>query len=193
MSDVEKIKRDLRSLLSEYRYLHSLRVAEVAKGLAACYSYDIEKAYATGLVHDIAKEFSDEENRDIVSKYHLPIELLDKNYRKMLHADIGAVIAKNVYGFDDEACHAILSHAIGNIPMNLLDKIIFVADKIEPCKVYEGIELERKMASHDLNQAMIMCIENNHKKLVREKKYIHPRSIEVLNYLKNKNKDDVAC
>jgi nicotinate-nucleotide adenylyltransferase len=103
MSDVEKIKSDLRSLLSEYRYLHSLRVAEVAKGLAACYSYDIEKAYATGLVHDIAKEFSDEENRDIVSKYHLPIELLNKNYRKMLHADIGAVIAKNVYGFDDEA------------------------------------------------------------------------------------------
>ena len=193
MSDVEKIKSDLRCLLSEYRYLHSLRVAEVAKGLAACYSYDINKAYATGLVHDIAKEFSDEENRDIVRKYHLPIEFLDKNYRKILHADIGAVIAREMYGFDEEACHAIASHAVGSIPMNLLDKIIFVADKIEPCKHYEGIELERKMASIDITQATVMCIENNQKKLIREKKLVHPKSIEVLKYLKNDNKNDIAC
>lgn len=193
MSDVEKIKSDLRSLMSEYRYLHCLRVASVARGLAARYSFDVDKAYATGLVHDIAKEFSDERNREIIYQYRMPLYLLDKNYRKMLHADIGAVIAKNIYGFDEEACHAILSHAIGSVPMGLLDKIIFVADKIEPCKTYEGIELERRMASHDLNKTMIMCIENNHKKLVREKKYIHPKSIEVLNYLKNEENSDVAC
>lgn len=193
MSDIEKIKSDLRCLLSEYRYLHSLRVAEVAKGLAARYSFDIDKAYATGLIHDIAKEFSDEKNRDIIYKYHLPLEYLDKNYRKILHAYIGAVVAREKYGFDEEACHAVASHAIGSIPMELLDKIIFVADKIEPYKTYEGIELERRMASHDLNQAVIMCIENNHKKLIREKKYIHPKSIEVLNYLKKESDDVIAC
>ncbi len=193
MSDVEKIKSDLRCLLSEYRYLHSLSVAEVARGLAARYSYDIDKAYVTGLVHDVAKEFSDEENRDIVSKYHLPMELLDKNYRKMLHADIGAVVARERYGFDEEACHAIACHAIGGIPMGLLDKIVFVADKIEPNKHYDGIVEERRMASIDITKAAIMCIENNQKKLIREKKLVYPKSFEVLEYLKDDSRNDVAC
>ena len=192
MSDVEKIKGDLRDLLSEYRYLHSLRVAEVAKGLACLYCYDMHKAYMTGLVHDVAKEFSFEENKRVIEKEHLDRSLLDVSYRKMLHADIGAVIAREKYGFDEEMCHAIASHVVGNIPMNLLDKIVFVADKIEPGKVYDGIELERRMASVDIDKAMIMCIENNHKKLVREKKPIYPKSQLVLEYLR-KESGGIAC
>ena len=185
MKDVEKIKNDLRSMLSEYRYLHSLRVAEVARGLACVYSCDVEKAYLTGLVHDIAKEFSDEENIEAVMKYHLSNDLLDKEYRKMIHADIGAKIVKDWYGLDDEVCHAVASHTVGDIPMNILDKIIFVADKIEPFKRYEGIDEERRLASFDIHNATILCIENHHKKLIREKKKIYSKSFEVLEYLKN--------
>lgn len=182
--DVDKIKKDLKDILSEYRYLHSLRVAEVARGLACYYHYDADKAYLIGLIHDIAKEFSDEENEYYVDKYDLSSELLSDDYRKMIHADIGACIARDKYGFDDEGCHAIACHTIGDIPMNLIDKIIFVADKIEPLKNYIGIEEERRMASIDINKATIMCIENNHKKLIKNKKKIHPRSMEVLEYLK---------
>ncbi len=184
MSDIEKIKSDLRCLLSEYRYLHSLRVAEVAKGLAARYSFDIDKAYATGLIHDIAKEFTYEENLDIIKRYHLPMSLLHNNYHKILHSDIGAIVVRERYGLDEEISHAIFCHTTGDIPMGLLDRILFVADKIEPGKQYNGIEEERRLAYTNLNDALILCIENNQKKLIKEKKNICPRSIRVLKYLK---------
>lgn len=185
MSKVEDIKRDLEKMLSEYRYLHCLRVADVAKRLACLYSYDLDKAYIAGLVHDIAKEFTIDENVEYVKKYSLPNYLLDKEYAKMIHADIGACIARDWYSLDDEICHAIKSHSIGDIPMNLLDKIIFVADKIEPMKRYDGISEERSLASRDIHGATILCILNNHKKLIKEHKKIYPKSLEVLEYLKN--------
>ena len=185
MNDVEKIKDDLKIMLSEYRYLHSLRVADLARGLACVHDYDEKRAYLVGLVHDIAKDFSDNDNRRYVKYYHLSNHLLDDDYRKIIHADIGACIARDKYSFDEELCHAIACHTIGDIPMNLIDKILFVADKIEPLKNYVGIEEERSMASFDITKATIMCIENNHKKLIRENRKISPRSIEVLEYLKN--------
>ena len=192
MMEVKDIKREMEMLLSEGRYLHCLRVADVASKLASTYHYDIAKAYVAGLVHDVSKELSDEENIRIVLQNNLDIALLDDSYRKMLHADIGAIVARERFGLDEEVCYAVASHAIGNVPMGLLDKIVFVADKIEPFKVYEGIDLERRMASVDLDKTLIMCIENRHKKLVRERKFIHPKSMMVLDYLKKDNRD-VAC
>ena len=184
MGNVERIKEDLRGYLSEYRFFHCLRVAYVARKLADVYHYDMDKAYVAGLIHDIAKEFSDEENLNVIKKYHLSQSLLNEDYRKLLHSDIGACLAKNVYGLDEDICHAVKCHTIGDIPMNLLDKILFVADKIEPGKDYMGIEEERKLAYQDIHGATVLCIENHHKKLVRTKKQIYPKSLEVLDYLK---------
>ena len=185
MSNVEKIKDDLRSLLSQYRYLHSLRVADLSRSLAIVYGYDEKIAYLVGLIHDIAKEFSVDDNRKYVKYYHLSKDLLNDDYSKMIHADIGACIARDKYKFHDELCHAIACHTLGGIPMNLIDKILFVADKIEPFKDYEGIDEERRLASFDIDRATILCIENHHKKLIREKRKIFPKSLEVLEYLKN--------
>ena len=185
MDKIEIIKRNLKNYLSEYRYEHSLRVGDVAKELASLYHYDMDRAYLAGIIHDIAKEFTDEENRSFVLEHHLDDSMLGDDYKKILHADIGGVIASLKYGLDPEICHAVASHAIGNIPMNLLDQIIFVADKIEPQKQYDGIEEERELAYHNLYEATILCIENNQKKLIRQKKRIYPKSIEVLNYLRS--------
>ena len=182
--DIERIKRDLRERLSDYRYLHCLRVADVARELAIIYHYDVDRAYITGLVHDIAKEFTYKENLEVIMKNHLSMDLLSKEYAKMLHSEIGAYLIKDLYGFDDDICHAVSCHTYGSIPMNLLDKIVFVADKIEPLKKYIGIEEEREVAYHNIDKATILCIENYHKKLIREKKKIYPKSLEVLEYLK---------
>lgn len=189
MEEISKIKEDLKNTLSEYRYNHSLRVAEEAQKLARCYNIDEQKAYLAGLVHDIAKEYSEEENKQIVEKYNLSNELLQKENKKNLHADIGFIIAKEQYKLPDEICNAIKYHTFGDVNMSLLDIIIFVADKIEPGKKYDGIEEERKLAYIDIKKSMIMCIENKIKKLTRENKYINPRTIEVLNYLKNSKKN----
>lgn len=189
MEEISKIKEDLKNTLSEYRYNHSLRVAEEAQKLARCYNIDEQKAYLAGLVHDIAKEYSEEENKQIVEKYNLSNELLQKENKKNLHAEIGFIIAKEQYKLPDEICNAIKYHTFGDVNMSLLDIIIFVADKIEPGKKYDGIEEERKLAYIDIKKSMIMCIENKIKKLTRENKYINPRTIEVLNYLKNSKKN----
>ena len=121
--ELEKIKNDLKSKLSEYRYGHSLRVADVASELAECYGYNKNKAYLAGLVHDIAKEFSDEENIAWIKKYELNNDLLLPEYKKIIHADVGAVVIKEKYNLDEEISNAVLYHTIGSINMSLLDCI----------------------------------------------------------------------
>lgn len=180
---IERIKKDLKESLSDYRYEHSLRVGEVSKELAHIYHIDEEKAYLAGLIHDIAKEFTEEENINIMERNgeYLDIRLTPR----INHAIVGAVYAKEKYYLDEEIIHAISSHTIGDIPMSTLDKIVFVADKIEPGKNYPKIEKERQLAKENLDKAIILCIENNHQKLRKENKKISSKSIEVLNDLKN--------
>ena len=178
----EEIKNDLKSIMSSHRYKHSIRVAEEARRLADIYHVDRNKAYLAGLLHDIAKEFSDEENMYIIDKYNLSKNLGDK---KIIHALIGAYYAKLKYDIDDEVMRAIEYHTIGNINMGLLEKIVYVADKIEPGKKYIGIEEERRLANIDIDQAMILCIENNIKKLEMENKVINNSIRELLLFLKN--------
>ena len=178
----ERIKKDLKELLSDYRYEHSLRVGETAKELARIYKVDEEKAYLAGITHDIAKEFTKEQNEAIMKRNH---QTIDKEENPRInHAIVGAVYAKEKYHLDDEITHAIFSHTVGDIPMSDLDKIVFVADKIEPGKNYPGIEEERQLSKENLDKAIILCMENNQKKLKKENKKIVPKSIEVLSYLK---------
>lgn len=179
---IERIKKDLKESLSEYRYEHSLRVGEVSKELAHIYHVDEEKAYLAGIIHDIAKEFTKEQNEEIIKRNGCS---LDKNSTPRInHAIVGAVYAKEKYHLDEDIIHAIFSHTIGDIPMSTLDKIVFIADKIEPGKNYPQIEEERRLAKENLDKAMILCLENNHKKLKQENKKIASKSIEVLSYLK---------
>ena len=179
---VERVKKDLKKLLSDYRYEHSLRVGETAEELARIYKVDEEKAYLAGITHDIAKEFTKEQNEAIMKRNR---QTIDKEENPRInHAIVGAVYAKEKYHLDDEITHAIFSHTVGDIPMSILDKIVFVADKIEPGKNYPKIEEERQLAKENLDKAIILCMENNHKKLKKEKKKVAPKSIEVLSYLK---------
>lgn len=189
MLDIEKIKIDLESKLSRYRYDHSIRVAEEAKRLAVHYGVNEENAYIAGLLHDIAKEYDDEENKYWVDKYNLDECLLDKNNSKICHAEIGAIVAKELYQVSDEICQAIRYHTIGNKDMNMLDKIIFVADKIESGKDYPGIEEEREVAYKNIDLALIKCLENNKKKLESENRILNRETEKLLNYLEFKNID----
>ena len=183
MYEVEKIKNDLERMLSEYRYNHSLNVAKVAEELAGIYNVDKEKAYLTGLVHDIAKEFTDEENKYYIKKYKLSSKLLKKEFKKILHAYVGASYLKDVYNLDDDICKAVYVHTVASPDMDLLAKILFVADKIEPNKDYIGIDEERELAYQDINNALILCLENNIKKLESKGKRPHKNTIKTLKKL----------
>lgn len=186
MLNLDEIRLELKRNLSNYRYEHSIRVAEEAKKLANHYKVNEEEAYLAGLLHDITKEFSDEANEYWVNKYKLPKFLLESNYKKTCHAEIGAVVARELYKVNDNISQAIRYHTIGNINMTMLDKIVFVADKIESGKYYNGIDEEREMAYQDIDKALILCLQNNKEKLEKEGKLFNKESEKVLNYFLTK-------
>jgi len=176
--DIERIKEDLRSDLSSHRYLHSIRTMNMAVLLARCYGYDEVVAASTALLHDVAKELSYTDSVSILKKYGV-----FDNESFLNHAYVGAMIAKYKYHFNQEMVNAILYHTTARSDMSLLEKIVFLADKIEPGKDYVGIAEERKLAFIDIDQALICCLENKIKKFKLKKKHIDDRTIEALNFL----------
>ena len=176
----EKIREKLCQVVDEKRYVHSILVAEQAKSLALQYGLDYEKAYTAGLVHDIAKRLSSEEEQYFVNKYHLPIELLEDDAKNYRHSEIGAVVAKEWFDLDDEICQAIEYHTIPRKDMTDFDKIIFLADKIGRTDLpKEWIPLKR-MAYKDLNKAMIFFLEEQDKDLKLRGITPHPGTQEFL-------------
>lgn len=185
MYNIDKIKDYLKQNLSEFRYNHSLMVADEAKKLATYYNVNPEKAYVAGLVHDIAKEFSDEANLQCIKKYNLSEALLDEHIKPIIHADIGAAFIKDIYNFDDEICNSVRYHAIGNFPMALLEKIIFVADKIARENPDELLRKEQKIAYENLDLALLMCLEHSKNKLEKHGKSLQPVTLKLLQSLQN--------
>lgn len=184
MITLEKIEDDVKKNLSEFRYNHSLMVANEAKKLAKHYNYDEEKAYLTGMIHDIAKEFTDKENQEIIEKYHLSQSLMDEELKEIIHADIGAIVSKERYNVDEEISKAIKFHTIGNINMSLLDKIIFVADKIAREKQTIMIKEASKVAYQDLDRAVLIILESQKQRLESQKKSMHKESEQLMMKLK---------
>ncbi len=179
----EKIRKKLYQSVDLKRYIHSLLVAEQAKSLALHYGLNPEKAYTAGLVHDIAKRLSPEEEKYFVEKYRLDPALLTdiaKNYR---HSDIGAVVAKEWFDLDDEICQAIKYHTIPNKKMTDYDKIIFLADKIGRNDLPEEWTPLKELAYRNLNEAMIMFLTEQKKDLERRGITPHSGSQEFLDAL----------
>ncbi len=184
--NIDEIKKYLKQNLSEFRYNHSLMVADEAKKLAEHYNVNSEKAYVAGLVHDIAKEFSDEENLQCIQKYNLSETLLDESIKPIIHADIGAEFIQDMYNFDDEICNSVRYHAIGNFPMTMLEKIIFVADKIARKNPDELLKKEQKLAYTDLDLVLLMCLEYSKNKLEKYGKSLQPVTLKLLQSLQEK-------
>lgn len=189
MYDISKIKKDLKTNLSVFRYSHTIRVAEEAKNLAKHYGYDEEKAYVAALLHDIAKEFTEEENAKWIEKYQLPDELLKKEFKNIVHADIGAVIAKEYYQVDDDIYNAIKYHTIGNVSMDILAKIIFIADKIGREDLSFQMKQVKTLSYQDLNKAILLFIKNEKQRLESKGIKLHPNTLQLLNII---NKNEVS-
>lgn len=194
MYDIDKIKKDLKNILSDYRYEHSILVADEAKNLANHYGIDEDKAYLAGLVHDIAKEFSNEENIKWIEKGDLPKELLSDENAKIAHADIGAVFLKEKYIFDDDICSAVKYHTVGNVKMNLLDKIIFIADKIGRKDINPFIQELKERAYKNIDDAMLFFFMHQQESFDKKGKKLHPYTFELIKYLNvflnNTNEND---
>ena len=185
MWNIEEIKKDVRSNLSESRYNHSLRVMEEAKKLAERYHGDLEKVTVCALTHDMCKEYTKEENEKFIEKYHLSKDLLNVENRNVLHGVLASILVKEKYNFTNDMVRAIKYHTTGYPKMDLLAKIIYLADKIEKCKNYPGIEEERKLAYQDIDKAIILCLNNSIRHLKEKNEVINSKVYETLDSLVN--------
>ena len=187
--NINEIDTYLKENLSKKRYEHSLLVAKEAKSLAKIYHVDEEKAYLAGLIHDIAKELSEDENNYWIKKGNLADDLKKENYKKIRHADIGALIAKEKYNLDNDICNAIKYHTIGKKNMDTLAKIIYIADKIGRKEIPKELMPIKDLVKKDLNAALIYFIEKQNKNLISKNITPHKNTEELLQTLKKQNKN----
>lgn len=183
MNQAKQIKQDLKKMVSPFRYDHSLRVASMAKELAKHYHEDENKAYLTGLIHDVAREFSEEEISVYKRAYHLECS----SSPALAHAEIGAIIGKETYGLDEQCCKAIAYHTLGNKRMDLFAKIIFIADKIARKEKNDFIKNATILAFKDIDKALVLCLHKQKERLKEDKKPLHPKTKELLDLLENQS------
>lgn len=184
----DEILKWLKNNLSEERYIHTLGTAQKACQLAKKYALDEEKAYIAGLLHDCAKCFDNEKLLSII-KEHLQVEECEMLNYKTLHAPVSAYIAQTEFGVEDkEILSAIRWHTLGKLEMSDFEKIVFLADKIEPNtrdKDYRE-KIETFLAEENgLNKAILKCYKETIKSLVKRDLKICLLTIEIYNKLQD--------
>ena len=187
----ENIKADLNrdeildrmgDTLSDFRYTHCLRVEKVSRGLAAEFGGDVERAGLAGLLHDYAKERTDQEFIEVIKNKQLDPELLNYN-NAIWHGIVGAEIIKDELGiYDEDVLNAIRRHTVGSTNMTQVDKCVFVGDFIEPNRDFPGIDKAREYAKNSLDAAVAFELKHSLQHLVDKNREIYPETFVSYNY-----------
>ncbi len=171
---LEDIQKDLKKRLSKERYTHSAEVAHAALVLAKRYGANPKEAELAGWIHDCAKELKLSEMQTIVSDYGLKLDSLMLESRALLHGPAGSILAETRYGIDNkEIQSAIYYHTTGRPQMSLLEKIIFLADYIEPHRNFPGVELIREKTKIDLDEGLLVAYNATISHLLKNDAYIY--------------------
>lgn len=160
--NLRKLRKKIEKVQDAKRFEHTLGVEYTAAALAMCHDASVADARLAGLLHDCAKCFSDEKRLSICKKHHISVTDIEKRNPFLLHAKVGAYLAKEKYGVEKEdILNAVLYHTTGREGMSLLEKIIFVADYIEPGrKQAPNLPEIRQLAFRDLDGAMLKILED---------------------------------
>lgn len=182
----EEIIKVLDKTLKNKRFIHSIGVAYTAANLAMCYSYDVNKAFRAGLLHDCGKYMSDEDSYKFCIKNNIPVSEAENAARALLHAKIGEYLATAKYEENDiEILSAIRWHTTGRINMSLYEKIIFVADYIEPNRTHDSdLPFIRELAYKDLDKCIVKIYENTINYINGSNKKMDPVTLEAFDYYK---------
>lgn len=189
-----KIKKTLRKYLDRDRFEHSEGVMYTAAALAMRYGEDLERAQVAGILHDCAKCMPDNKKLKICEKHHIEITDAEKASPFLLHAKVGAYIAKEKYDIEDEEIlNAIACHTTGKPAMTLLEKIIYISDYIEPMRnKASNLEEVRKMAFVDLDETLFKILSDTLGYLQNSAKKMDPMTMQTYEYYKEQRDTDPA-
>lgn len=181
---MEEYRAAIVQRLSPYRAVHSLNVARAAVQLAEKYGADVRQAEEAGLLHDCTKEMPAKQQLQLLEEFDIIITIAEHCAHKLLHAVTGAVVAREEFGVTDEAVlSAIRYHTTGKPGMTLLEKIIYVADFISEERSFPGVELLRRVAFEDLDEAVFAGLAFTLQDLSAKGKPLHPDTVQAYNEL----------
>ncbi|QQK75796.1 HD domain-containing protein [Salicibibacter cibarius] len=177
----EQFQQKVQQMLPKERYDHTLGVMQTAVSLAKRYEVDEDKTELAALLHDYAKPLPKEQLIATI-KRHEPDENFSEHGGVLLHAPAGAYIVQEEFGIqDNDIFSAIYWHTTGRPQMSLFEKIIFLADYMEPGRSFPGIEEVRKLAEVDLDGALLAAYTNTIQHLVASKRMVHPMTLAAYN------------
>ncbi|MDO5149627.1 MAG: bis(5'-nucleosyl)-tetraphosphatase (symmetrical) YqeK [Oscillospiraceae bacterium] len=184
----QEMKEKLKEKLSPKRFEHSIGVEYTAGTMAFIYDIDVDKAMIAGLLHDCAKYVSNEKKIQKCEKRHIPISQCEYDNPELLHAKLSAVYAQEKYHISDsEILSAIACHTTGKPAMTTLEKIIYIADYIEPNRnPLPEIDTIRKEAYSDLDQCLLHILHNTVHYLGTKENKMDPVTKETYMYYKNR-------
>lgn len=187
--DIHKIKKQLSKALDNKRYEHTIGVAYTAAALAMCHGEDIVKAELAGLLHDCAKCLDNDKKIHICEKHNIQISDAEHRNPFLLHAKVGAHLAHKKYHIEDnDIINAILYHTTGRPEMSLLEKIIYIADYIEPARDQApNLSMIRELSFHNLDRALVKILEDSLIYLKESEKEIDPMTQKTYDYYKMEN------
>jgi len=168
----------------ESRLIHILSVEQMAIALAQQHGLDVNKAAQAGLMHDLAKFFKPQNLLQMAQAEGLALDPVDQANPHLLHADVGAIVARDQFGIqDEEVLQAIANHTLGKPGMSPLSCVVFLADSLEPGRG-DTPELNtlRKFSQRDLSQAVWMTCDIAIQELMVKHRLIHPRTVLTRNW-----------
>lgn len=184
----EQMKEKLGSMLTPHRYIHSLGVMQTAEKMAALFHADVQKAQTAGLLHDCAKQIDRETQLAMCDEMGVLLDDIKRESTALLHAELGAKLAETEFGItDNEILGAVKYHTLGRAEMTTLEKILYLADIIEPNrKEFEGLNELRALCTEDLDAALLYALELTIAHIGRKGRILHTQTIEAEAFYRKK-------
>ena len=182
---MEELEAEVVSLMNPNRVAHVLGCRDCAVELARLYGENEVDAARAGLLHDITKAIDGPLQLTLCAEYGMILDTFSKAYPKTLHALTGSLVARRVFGENENVVSAICHHTTGRADMTLLEKIIYIADYVEPNRNFPGVEEMRAMAYADLDQAVLMGLQSAVAHVRRQGQGLAPATLEALAFLQN--------
>lgn len=176
---IEAVKKQMPKV----RWEHTQRVMDTAQVLSKRFRADEEKAATAALLHDYCKYWEKERMEEVIREQGLAKDLLEHS-PVLWHAPVGAEVVREELGIEDEEIlDAIRYHTSGRLHMSLLEKIIFIADYIEPGRSFPGVEEVRQLAEEDLDRAVLKSLDNTLIFLIQKQQKVYPLTLAARNYM----------
>ncbi len=171
----------IRKRESDRRFLHSLEVAREAERLARRYGADPDKARVAGLLHDVMKDISPDEQLQIFKDFDILLDDVEKTAKKLWHARSGAVFLEKVLHIEDrDLLNAVRYHTTARAGMSLLEKVLYIADFTSADRDYDDVDVMRKLADRSLSDAMRYALEYTVQDLTGRGQPVHPDTLAAL-------------